>query len=145
MSVIGGPVLGASAAAETSQLSPPNLQMNSVSPGLATSQDLVVAHQIELARSVQGVTTAAGGWNRCPAGNTCLFSAPNGQGAMAWFRSGSPNLAAQHFDNRTHATWKRAPGNWQFWTEPKYQGFNYLIPGPPTNLLADNMSSLKCV
>lgn len=145
-SMIGGTVLGASAAAETSPGVSQNPGMTQVSQGPATPQDLAVAHQIERARTAQGFTTAAGGFNRCPAGYTCLFSALWGQGDMAWFRSGSPNLAAQHFDNRACSVWKRAPGVWKYWDEPNYRGPTWSLSSVgPDNLADRTISSLKRV
>lgn len=58
-----------------------------------------------------GTANAATGWNRCPAEHLCLFDGANGTGGMAWFKTGSPNLAGQGMDNKTSSVWNRSP-NW---------------------------------
>ncbi|MGW5422283.1 peptidase inhibitor family I36 protein [Streptomyces sp. NPDC003943] len=52
------------------------------------------------------------GYDRCPSGHFCLFSEYDGNGAIATFRFGSPNLALQNFDdlglsyaNNTDSVW----------------------------------------
>ncbi|MFD3947052.1 peptidase inhibitor family I36 protein [Streptomyces sp. NPDC058579] len=55
---------------------------------------------------------APSGYDRCPSGHFCLFSEYDGNGAIASFRLGSPNLAQQGFDdlaasyaNHTDSVW----------------------------------------
>ncbi|WP_418960317.1 peptidase inhibitor family I36 protein [Streptomyces tritici] len=55
---------------------------------------------------------APAGYDRCPRGHFCLFSEYDGNGAIASFRLGSPNLALQNFDdlaasyaNHTDSVW----------------------------------------
>lgn len=92
-----------------------------------------MAHQIERARSAQGVTRVAGGYNRCPNGYLCLFDGFGGQGAMAYFKWGSPNLAAQGFDNRTSSLWSRTSGFWNLYDLPNYRNHLSGISGGPWN------------
>ncbi|WP_432850704.1 peptidase inhibitor family I36 protein [Amycolatopsis sp. CA-161197] len=66
------------------------------------------------------VTGQAGGWDRCPPGYYCLFDGYDGAGAMAYFKTGSPNLANQGLDKAASAQWNRSP--WNFCT---YEGYNY--------------------
>ncbi|WP_414941183.1 peptidase inhibitor family I36 protein [Amycolatopsis sp. cmx-11-51] len=46
---------------------------------------------------------AATGYDRCLPDRMCLFAEEDGQGAMAYFQIGSPDLALQDFDNRTRS------------------------------------------
>ncbi len=50
-----------------------------------------------------GAAEAATGYDRCPPGHMCLFDLWDGQGAMAYFKSGSPDLALQNFDDRAQS------------------------------------------
>ncbi|GLZ37091.1 peptidase inhibitor family I36 protein [Actinokineospora sp. NBRC 105648] len=50
---------------------------------------------------------AATGWDRCPSGSFCLFANANGQGTIAWFSYGSPNLGGQGIDNAATSFWNR--------------------------------------
>ncbi|MFF1375694.1 peptidase inhibitor family I36 protein [Streptomyces sp. NPDC058308] len=43
--------------------------------------------------------SAAAGFGRCPGGSYCLFEAPDGNGRMVAFRTGSPDLRQQNLDN----------------------------------------------
>ncbi|WP_169514476.1 peptidase inhibitor family I36 protein [Actinokineospora enzanensis] len=54
---------------------------------------------------------AATGWDRCPNTYFCLFSGANGQGTIAYFHVGSPNLAGQGIDNAATSFWNRTVDN----------------------------------
>ncbi|GAA3874812.1 hypothetical protein GCM10022243_44700 [Saccharothrix violaceirubra] len=63
---------------------------------------------------------AATGWDRCNPGYICLFDYDNGQGPMAWFQIGSPDLRQQDFDNRTQSVWNRTSSRFCL-----YVNYNY--------------------
>lgn len=63
----------------------------------------VVAIALSVAVVDMPSANAATGYDRCKPGYMCLFAEENGQGAMAFFEIGSPNLALQNFDNRTRS------------------------------------------
>ncbi|GAB3444972.1 hypothetical protein GCM10027570_14750 [Streptomonospora sediminis] len=64
--------------------------------------------------------SAATGFDRCPHGYFCLFSQEFGQGTMAYFSWGSPDLAAQGLPNGYSSAWNRS-GN----IVHGYAGLNY--------------------
>jgi hypothetical protein len=66
------------------------------------------------------VTELAGGWDRCPNGYLCLFDGYDGGGTFAYFRTGSPNLAAQRINKAASSMWNRSP--WHF---VLYEGYGY--------------------
>lgn len=71
------------------------------------------------------VTAAAGGWNRCPNGYFCLFSGRDGTGLMAYFRTGSPNLAGQGMDNAASSQWNRSPWVFNAYDDYNYRGYGF--------------------
>ncbi|MEV8609539.1 peptidase inhibitor family I36 protein [Amycolatopsis sp. NPDC051373] len=93
----------------------------------ATMHSPVSASGIEVQKSIansgktDGVMSGqAGGWERCPQGYYCLFDGYDGAGAMAFFKTGSPNLANQGLDKAASSQWNRSP--WNFCV---YEGYNY--------------------
>jgi hypothetical protein len=82
---------------------------------------------------------AATGWDRCPAGSFRIFDLPDGGGAMAWFRSGSPDLRAQGMDNRASSWRNRNEGAFSL-CDGYGSGSNHLrpvFPGAQANAAAD--------
>ncbi len=84
---------------------------------MAVRQGIMAKH----AESGVVSAAAAGGWYRCPSGYLCLFSDRDGGGHMAYFRTGSPNLADQGANNNTSSQWNRAPYAFRL-----YNGINYV-------------------
>ncbi|MGW1189537.1 peptidase inhibitor family I36 protein [Streptomyces sp. NPDC002559] len=76
--------------------------------------------------------TRAGGFERCPAARLCLFANADGTGTMAYFASGSPDLAQQAIDNDTSAYWNRTGANWDVFDLPNYQERIYTLWGDET-------------
>lgn len=92
---------------------------------MTSIKNVVAAAAVTLAASgvavaVSAPAQAATGYDRCPAAHMCLFDEDNGNGAMAWFKTGSPDLRGQSFDNRTNSVWNRTSGSFRL-----YQGYNY--------------------
>ncbi|MBB5959068.1 hypothetical protein FHS29_005688 [Saccharothrix tamanrassetensis] len=89
---------------------------------MSTVKNALVAAAVVVAAVGFGTGTAqaATGYDRCPAGNICLFDLPNGQGAMAWFKIGSPNLAGQSMDNRADSLWNRNASAFCLYLEHDY-------------------------
>lgn len=84
-----------------------------------------------------GVSTAAGGWERCPVGSVCIFDGQNGTGKMAYFQQGSQDLRLQGMDNMTESWWNRTDrrfdgydgyfgdqGRYVFGSDPTATGYN---------------------
>ncbi|MEU8527258.1 peptidase inhibitor family I36 protein [Streptomyces sp. NPDC048629] len=85
---------------------PPNV------PRLLAPPALAAALLLATATAADSATAAPRGYDRCPSGHFCLFSEYDGNGAIATFRFGSPNLADQNFDdlamsyaNNTDSVW----------------------------------------
>lgn len=89
---------------------------------------------------------AATGYDRCPSGYMCLFDLNDGQGAMAWFANGSPDLRGQGFDNRTNSVWNRTGSSFRLYQGYNYTGSSGTTPaGVRSNVFANVYSSLKRV
>lgn len=67
-----------------------------------------------------GTVRTPGGSERCPAGYLCLFDGADGVGTMAYFRTGSPNLAMQNLDKAASSEWNRSAADFIL-----YEGYNY--------------------
>ncbi|WP_280435636.1 peptidase inhibitor family I36 protein [Nocardia carnea] len=82
---------------------------------------------------------AATGFDRCPDGHFCLFSAPDGGGRIAYFRLGSTDLRLQNIDGQAYSLWNRTGQHWVGCTEYNYGGnaIFMVTPGYRTNLPAD--------
>lgn len=65
---------------------------------------------------------AATGYDRCPDGHFCLFSAADGGGTIAYFRLGSTDLRLQNIDGQAYAIWNRTGRYWDGFTEYNYTG-----------------------
>lgn len=59
---------------------------------------------------------AATGWDRCHQGWFCVFAEPNGQGLMAMYQVGDPNLGdaygPQGMNNNIESVWNRTGSSW---------------------------------
>ncbi|WP_433709416.1 peptidase inhibitor family I36 protein [Nocardia sp. CA-084685] len=69
-----------------------------------------------------GPAQAATGYDRCPNGNFCAFTAPDGGGRIAYFRLGSTDLRLEGVDGQVYSVWNRTTEWWQGYTEYNYQG-----------------------
>ncbi|WP_414942544.1 peptidase inhibitor family I36 protein [Amycolatopsis sp. cmx-11-51] len=104
---------------------------------------------ITLATMAGTVTAAdaATGYDRCPAGHMCLFAGDDGQGAMAFFQVGSPDLSAQNFDDRTRSWNNRNSGSFCMYVNKYYDnsaGAGTFQPGTKGNVAEFNRySSLR--
>lgn len=96
---------------------------------------------------------AASGYARCPAGYLCTFNKSAGNGKMAYFKYGTPNLRQQGMDN---AVWSISNKTGRYVCA--YAGYNYTgswlldgyypKPGQSGNLpnnVANRMSSLRLI
>ncbi|MDQ0784596.1 peptidase inhibitor family I36 protein [Streptomyces sp. B3I8] len=88
--------------------------------GAAAGAALVLSGSMAVGQADAAPASPAAGWDRCPAGNFCIFDGPNGTGGMAWFQSGSADLRGQGMDNRTTSYWNRSSS-----TFTMYDGYNY--------------------
>ncbi|WP_409494754.1 peptidase inhibitor family I36 protein [Amycolatopsis sp. cmx-11-12] len=87
-----------------------------------------------------GVAQAATGYDRCPPGYMCLFDDWDGQGAMAYFQAGSPDLALQNFDNRAQSQRNNNASNFCAYVNKKYDnssGSGTYQPGTKGNFNAN--------
>ncbi|MGW4842026.1 peptidase inhibitor family I36 protein [Nocardia brasiliensis] len=90
---------------------------------------------------------AATGYDRCPAGNFCLFSAANGGGRIAYFRLGSTDLRLQNIDGQAYSLWNRTSRFWDGFTEYNYRGgiIFRTSPGQQTSVPADVATQVHSV
>ncbi|WTX00792.1 peptidase inhibitor family I36 protein (plasmid) [Streptomycetaceae bacterium NBC_01309] len=83
---------------------------------------------VAIAATVAGIATlgvaspaqAATGFDRCPEGRFCLFSQLNGQGTIAYFQWGAPDLRPYGVDGHAYSVWNRANRYFNV-----YSGYNY--------------------
>ncbi|MGP3979350.1 peptidase inhibitor family I36 protein [Streptomyces sp. 8N114] len=88
--------------------------------GAVAAGILATAGLTAMAPSAQAAT----GWDRCPHGSMCTFSENNGQGSIAIFQFGSPDLRQQGMDNHVGSFWNRS-GKWmKLWDGYNYTGDN---------------------
>lgn len=124
--VLGGAGLAQAAAAPDAQIG------TAASPAVArdSAPAAAVRQGIVASRAESGVVSAAaaGGWYRCPSGYLCLFSDRDGGGHMAYFRSGSPNLAVQGANNNTSSQWNRAAYSFNLYNQINYVDWRSSIP-----------------
>ncbi|MGW5383511.1 peptidase inhibitor family I36 protein [Nocardia sp. NPDC003963] len=73
---------------------------------------------------------AATGFDRCPDGHFCLFSAADGGGRIAYFRLGSTDLRLQDIDGQAYSIWDRTGRYWHGFTEYNYSGGVIFRSGP---------------
>ncbi|MEV6524633.1 peptidase inhibitor family I36 protein [Longispora sp. NPDC051575] len=64
---------------------------------------------------------AATGYDRCPQGYLCLFSDNDGNGTMAYFKFGSPDLRGQSMDNRASSFANRSGQGFSAYLDYNYQ------------------------
>jgi hypothetical protein len=73
--------------------------------------------------------SAATGYDRCPDLRMCVFTGPNGTGAIAWFAIADADLGdgvgPQGMNNNIESTWNRSGHTWHL-----YNGAGY-TPAPP--------------
>jgi len=90
---------------------------------------------------------AATGYDRCTAGYMCLFAGDDGQGAMALFQVGSPDLSLQNFDDRTRSWNNRNSSSFCMYVNKNYDnsaGAGTFHPGTRGNVAEFNRySSLR--
>ncbi|MEU8899381.1 peptidase inhibitor family I36 protein [Nocardia sp. NPDC048505] len=106
-----------------------------------------------LVLGISGLTVpaqAASGYDRCPNGHFCLFSAANGGGRMASFRLGSTDLRLQNIDGQAYSKWNRTGRFWDGFTEYNYRGGIIFRSGPGQQLnipadVAVQVHSVKAV
>ncbi|WP_069159996.1 peptidase inhibitor family I36 protein [Nocardia altamirensis] len=92
----------------------------------------------------------AAGYDRCPNGHFCLFSAANGGGRIAYFRVGSTDLRLQNIDGQAYSKWNRTGRYWDGFTEYNYRGGIIFRSGPGQQLnipadVATQVHSVKAV
>ncbi|WP_433157950.1 peptidase inhibitor family I36 protein [Kribbella sp. CA-247076] len=97
-----------------------------------------------------GVTHAAGGYERCPAGYLCIFEWRDGTGPMAYFKSGSPDLRQQGMNDSVSSIWNRTDCFWSLYEGLNYTGWRiHYLPNDQFSWpgwqdgYEDNMSSLR--
>ncbi|MGA6206383.1 peptidase inhibitor family I36 protein [Nocardia testacea] len=73
---------------------------------------------------------AAVGYDRCPNGHFCLFSASNGGGRIAYFQLGSTDLRLQNIDGQAYSIWNRTGRYWDGFTDYNYRGGVIFRSGP---------------
>lgn len=91
---------------------------------------------------------AANGFERCLDGHMCIFDNREGTGTMAWFRTGSPDLAQHGMDNRASAFSNRTGREWITYDGKNYQDpLIYIGSGTGGSMIAElsdnRMSSLR--
>lgn len=98
--------------------------------------------------------TSATGWARCPVGKFCVFTEPNGQGAMATFTSGDANLAVapgpSGLNANIESVWNRNGLGFVLYSKAGYDGdsraiFDYQGKVNLGSKLANNVRSVKIV
>ncbi|GLZ30989.1 hypothetical protein Lesp02_31780 [Lentzea sp. NBRC 105346] len=95
-------------------------------------------------------SSAATGFDRCPAGYACLFTGSNGTGKMAYFRVGSSDLRLQGVDNNVWSIRNRSGKCFHGYSDPNYRG-DHLFGWPgnlsdgtnSTTYTATRLSSVK--
>ncbi|WP_067715849.1 peptidase inhibitor family I36 protein [Nocardia yamanashiensis] len=65
----------------------------------------------------------AGGYNRCPENNYCLFTGPNGSGRMTVLDFGSSDLRRQNADDNTVSFWNRSAHKVEMYTDYNFAGY----------------------
>lgn len=94
---------------------------------------------------------AATGYDRCPAARMCVFSGPNGSGAIGIYQSGDVNLGDSvgptGLNNTIESMRNRTSNNWCFYKDANYGGQKWVGgPGGGANTVAaatNVISSLK--
>jgi hypothetical protein len=87
-----------------------------------------------------GAAQAATGYDRCPQGYMCLFDGWDGTGVMAYFQTGSPDLALQNFDNRAQSQRNNNSSNFCAYVNKNYDnssGSGTYQPGTTGNFLGN--------
>ncbi|MFB4278085.1 peptidase inhibitor family I36 protein [Nonomuraea sp. MTCD27] len=74
-----------------------------------------------------GPARAADGFSRCPNGHLCLFSEFDGNGTIAWFQSGAPNLEPLGVKDARSA-WNRTGRSFCLFASPNYEVHNATVP-----------------
>lgn len=94
-----------------------------------------------------GPAHAATGYDRCPNGHFCLFSASNGGGRIAYFRLGSTDLRLQNIDGQAYSLWNRTGQYWRGFTDYNYRGgvIFQVNPGYQSNVPADVATQVHSV
>lgn len=95
--------------------------------------------------------TSATGYARCPVNKMCLFTGPNGSGAIAIYSNGDVNMGdnvgPRGMNDNVESMMNRTGSRWAFYTGTKYTGTKYVGgPGGGANVvtaLKNKMSSLK--
>ncbi|TDB71312.1 peptidase inhibitor family I36 protein [Micromonospora sp. KC721] len=96
--------------------------------------------------------SAATGYDRCPNFRMCVFTGPNGSGAIAYFSTGDGNLGDSSgpvgMNNDIESIWNRSGHTWELfdgvgfsgtrWVSRPYVGPNNVIPAA-----ANKVSSLR--
>ncbi|GAB3578648.1 hypothetical protein GCM10027445_46080 [Amycolatopsis endophytica] len=81
---------------------------------------------------------AADGYYRCPPSHLCLFTGPDGTGAIATFQVGSPDLRQQGVDANVASVMNLTAKGVCGWSEPGYTG-ETLIAWPGTHGQGTNL------
>lgn len=90
---------------------------------------------------------AATGYDRCPDGRFCIFTAPDGGGRIAFFHLESPDLRIEGVDGEVYSLWNRTSQHWIGCTEYNYQGNAIfgVTPGYQTNIPSDVATQVHSV
>ena len=104
--------------------------------------------------AVPATAEAATGYDRCPPQRFCVFTGPNGTGAIGVFVTGDGNLAdrvgPRGLDNDIDSVWNRRPGEtWILTNDAGYRGGSTQVsPRAKANIdrpFRNRASSLKNV
>ena len=82
---------------------------------------------------------AAGGFDRCPAGEFCLFTALDGGGTIASFKVGSSDLRLQGVDNNVWSAINKTGKSVCGYGDYNYTGEGLFGPWPASDASGQNM------
>jgi Peptidase inhibitor family I36 len=105
-----------------------------------------------LAAAAASPASAATGYARCPDLRMCVFTGPDGTGAIAYFATGDGNLGDSSgpvgMNNNIESIWNRSGHTWELydgvgfsgtrWVSNPFVGHNNVIPSA-----ANKVSSLR--
>ncbi|MER5305122.1 peptidase inhibitor family I36 protein [Streptomyces lasiicapitis] len=75
---------------------------------------------------------AADGYDRCPDGHYCMFSALDGNGDMVALRGDHPDLTTVGMNDRAKSDWNRTPWTIYLWSGLHYTGCTAVTSSGPT-------------
>ncbi|MFE9700535.1 peptidase inhibitor family I36 protein [Streptomyces sp. NPDC006270] len=119
--------------------------------GLAVSAALTspaaAAPAAQAAPTTAGTDASILAYADCPVGWFCVWEHAGGQGRMARFQTGTPNLGDFNLNDQVSSAWNRTGRTWCTYTDINYEGATWRVGNWQGNTSQysrnDNISSLR--